>query len=315
MGLLKLRIAMLLTMTLLFGFLAGVFGLILWQWGPAVEGSIALAGILAFVVLFTALQWWAAPSIIRWTTRMKRLDEKKFEWVHRDAEALARKAGVKKPKLWLVPDSTPNAFAFGRTRNDSNIAVHAGLLQALDRRETRAVLAHEMGHVKHRDVVLITVASMVPLLVYYLFLFFSPRGRRGNGGLGFIGVFLGALLAQFLSRLLVMYLSRTREYYADAFSARATGDPGALQQALKKISYGFRGVNPSPYRGKAAFYVSNPDEASALSQKAEGIDYAIAWEKTDSRAQLSEWVSTHPLTYKRLEALEEFKKTGVNEYG
>ena len=309
MGLLKLRFAMLLTMTLLFGFLAGVFGLILWWYGSAMDLGSSLAMIVGFVVAFTLLQWYLAPSIIKWSTRMRELAPNEYPWLHAEAADLARKAGIKKPRLYLVADGTPNAFAFGRTPNDANIAVHAGLLNALNREEVKAVLAHEIGHVKHWDVVVMTLASMVPLLVYYLVIMFSSRRSDDRGGAASgIAVFVGAIIAQFLSRLLVMYLSRTREYYADAFSAAATRDPSLLQAALAKICYGFP-VGAAVDKSKQAFYIADPVAAASETEKfGKEIEHAREWEKTSPWARVSEWFGTHPLTFKRLDALEELKK-------
>ncbi|PIN96041.1 hypothetical protein COX86_00210 [Candidatus Micrarchaeota archaeon CG_4_10_14_0_2_um_filter_60_11] len=330
MGIAKLRLAMVLTMTLLFGFLAGIFGLILWQYGPAMELGSALAMIVGFVVVFTLAQWYFAPSIIRWTTRMRELPHGEYAWLHAELAELSKKAGIKTPRLYLVMDGTPNAFAFGRTPNDANIAVHAGLLNALNREEVKAVVAHEVGHVKHWDVAVITLASMVPLLAYYLIVLFAGRNNNERGGaLGGIAVFIGALIAQFISRLLVMYLSRTREYYADAFSAAATRSPSSLQTALAKIVYGFpRGAPTEEYKSKQAFYIADPvgaanesgsvnpeklgrelESASAGGNLEKGeIAHAIEWEKTNAWAKFSELLGTHPLTYKRLDALEALKK-------
>ncbi|MFA4946497.1 MAG: zinc metalloprotease HtpX [Candidatus Micrarchaeia archaeon] len=309
MSLLKLRFAMLATMTLLFGFLAGIFGLIVWYYGATLESNLMLTGIVAFVVLLTAVQWWAGPWLIKVTTRMRELKPNEYPELHEMLAELSRKAGIKKPRLFLVMDGTPNAFAFGRTPNDSNVAVHSGLLGVLNKEEVKAVLAHEVGHVKHWDVAVITLASMVPLLAYYLIVLFFSRQSNDRGAPSGIAVFFGALLAQFLSRLLVMYLSRTREYYADAFSAAATRKPASLANALKKISYGFAGVNPRAYESKAAFYIASPSEAAELGDKAREreIDYAIEWEKTNAWAGIGELLSTHPLTFKRLAALRELE--------
>lgn len=305
MGLTKLRFAMLVTMTLLFGFLAGIFGLIVWYYGATIETNLMVGLIVAFVAVITAIQWWAGPWIIRHTTRMRELKQGEHDWMHNAIARISRKAGIKAPKLYIVMDGTPNAFAFGRSPDDASIAVHSGLLNALNKEEVEAVLAHEIGHVKHWDVAVITLASMIPLLVYYLIVLFFSGRNRDNGGGNWIAVFVGALFAQFLSRLLVMYLSRTREYYADAFSAAATRKPGDLQNALAKISYGFpRGVPMEAYKTKRAFYIADPVQSTS---EPDDMREAIAWEKTNSWAQFKELLGTHPLTYKRLDALEELK--------
>ena len=332
MSLVKLRAAMLLTMTLLFGFIAGVFGLVVWFMGPQWDLGTGLLIIFVFTVLLTVGQWWAGPWLIRTFTRMRELPESDYPWLHKMVSDLAVKAGIPKPKLYLVMDATPNAFAFGRTPSDSNIALHAGLLNVLNKEEVEAVVAHEVGHIKHWDVPIIMVASMVPMLVYYLVVFFMARRTEERGGASPILVFLAAFVAQFLSRLIVMYLSRTREYYADAFSAAATKNPTALQTALAKIVYGFPAGAPIS-QDKRAFYIADPvssakiaravnaDELGKNVEKSEHvrekegaklgsqeIKHAIEWERTAGAAKITEFFGTHPLTYKRLDALEALKK-------
>ncbi|VVB67070.1 Protease HtpX [Candidatus Norongarragalina meridionalis] len=334
MSLGKLRVAMLLTMTLLFGFVAGVFGLVVWFLGPQWSLGQGLFYILVFTVLLTVGQWWMGPWMIRQFTRMRELKEGEYPWLQDMVRDLAKKAGIPKPKLYLVMDATPNAFAFGRTPSDSNIAIHAGLLNVLNKEEVEAVVAHEVGHIKHWDVPIIMVASMVPMLVYYLVVFFMARQTEDRGGASPILVFLAAFVAQFLSRLIVMYLSRTREYYADAFSAAATRNPTALQTALAKIVYGFpAGAPASSSQDKRAFYIADPVSSAKIAQAvnedelgknveeservrekegaklgASEIKHAIEWERTAGGAKIGEIFGTHPLTYKRLDALEELKK-------
>jgi heat shock protein HtpX len=170
------------------------------------------------------------------------------------------------PKVYLVQDGTPNAFAFARTPADGNIAIHTGLIKTLNKEEITSVLAHEVGHIKHWDSTVMTIASMVPMLIYYTIILFAGRRDDSKSGGSFILVWLGAYLAQFLSSLIVMYLSRTREYYADAFSAVATGKPAVMRTALAKIAYGFSNVNVDKYASKRAFYIADPNTGAQLAR-------------------------------------------------
>jgi len=317
MALGALKASMALTIALLFGTLAAIFGIILWLAGPGVGIGTGLAMVVGFTVIVTLLQWYFAPNLIRFMTRMRELDPSEYPWLHETLARHAKSAGIKKPKLYLVMDGTPNAFAFGRTKNDSNVAVHLGLLNTLSKEEVEAVVAHEVGHIRHWDVAVITLASMVPMLVYYGIIFagslLAGRDRENRGGgFGAIGVWIGAYAAQFLSFLIVMHLSRTREYYADAFSAASTKKPALLGSALAKIAYGFPAAAPTDaYRDKRAFYIADPVEGVEVAQaihrtEAAGvskteIEHAIAWERNRG---FFEFFSTHPMTYKRLEALE-----------
>lgn len=333
----KLKFAMAVTLVLLFGTLAAILGLILWLAGPSLGLASGLVTVLAFTFFMVFIQWYASPWLIKAFTRMRPVGDGEYPWLHETLEELSRKAGIPTPSLYIVQDGTPNAFAFGRTRKSANIAVHTGLLGVLNKEEVRAVLAHEVAHIRNWDVAVITLASTVPLLLYYLIVFFgsASMGRdERRSGWAVLAVWLGAYVAQFLSMLLVRYLSRTREMYADTFSAVVTS-PQALRTALAKISYGFpTGVNPKAYQATRAFYIADPVagaqaaealsgeelarevEASERQRAREGgfvlsareLDKAIEWERTSGAAKFMELFGTHPLTYKRLEALKEAER-------
>ncbi|MDO8428412.1 MAG: zinc metalloprotease HtpX [Candidatus Diapherotrites archaeon] len=336
MSLSKLKFAMILSLTLLFGTVAGILGILLWLFGPSlglIGGLISVVVLSAFVV---GLQWLIAPNLIKWFTRMREIPEEDLQlhWIHEIVEKYSEIAEIKKPKVYLVWDSTPNAFAFGRTKSSSHLAVHTGLLERLNKEEIEAVIAHEIGHIKHWDVAVITVASMLPLMVYYTIVFFGSflgRDRDGRGNfLSIILVYLGAFIAQFLSSLIVMRLGRTRESFADAFSAVATNNPKALRTGLAKIAYGFpvQGQGKD-YGGMRSFYFADPINSAKLARVrsdelakeietsehkrsqekrpsfgAQELDKVIQWEKDH---QFMEWFSSHPLTYKRIQALTELE--------
>jgi len=342
MALGKLRLAMFATFVLLFGTLLALTGIVMWLIAPGLYGASAfllIAVLLGFALGITLLQYLLAPYIIRTFTNMKPLPEE-YKWLHDMADELAKKANLRKrPNLYIVHDGTPNAFAFGYGKNHAHIALHTGLIEMLNKDEIKAVLAHEMGHVKHNDMVLITIASMVPVFVYYLIIAIGSIAARSrddeNGGLNVIFIFIGAYVAQFFTYLIVLYLSRTREYYADAFAAAAT-KPKDMRTALAKIAYGFpaiSGKNAKKYEKARSFYIADPIaltnerqkredalskdlESSIRKREKEGrhiesdtIDDAMKWEREKSAAKVLNIFSTHPLTYKRIDALYDFEKT------
>ena len=342
MALGNLRLAMFATFVLLFGTLLALTGIVVWLIAPGLYGASALlliAVLLGFALGITLLQYLLAPYIIRTFTNMKPLPEE-YKWLHEMADELVKKSGLKKkPQLYIVHDGTPNAFAFGYGKNHAHIALHTGLIEMLNKDEIRAVLAHEMGHVKHNDMVLITVASMVPVFVYYLIIAvgsIAARSKDDDGnGLNAIFIFIGAYIAQFFTYLIVLYLSRTREYYADAFAAAAT-KPKDMRTALAKIAYGFpaiSGKSAKRYEKARSFYIADPIaltderekrekelskdlESSIRKREKEGrhiesdtIDDAMKWEREKGAAKVLNIFSTHPLTYKRIDALYDFEKT------
>jgi heat shock protein HtpX len=153
---------------------------------------------------------------------------------------LCQKMEIPMPKMWAIPEQSPNAFATGRNPKHASVAVTAGILQVMDDRELQGVLAHELGHVKNRDIltssVAATIAAAITMLARMAFFFGGARGsqedRRGGGALG--GLFM-LILAPIAAMLIQMAISRTREYQADATSAKYTGDPNELISALQKL--------------------------------------------------------------------------------
>lgn len=337
MSLIKLKLAMFVTFVILFGTLLGLTGLIVWFATPSIYEISSLIFILFLIGLaagFVLLQWLIAPYILRWLTNMREIKKSEYPWLNKMLDGLVKKAGLKKrPRLYIVYDGTPNAFAFGWTKNRAFIALHSGLIELLNKDEVEAVLAHEVGHVKHNDFILMTIASMVPIMIYYLIVGLGSimmSRSRNRGGLYPVLVFIGGYIAQFLTYLIVLYLSRTREFYSDAFSAVATS-PKNMRTALAKISYGFPIISSSKlnsYRNRRSFFVADPVMALSISKSRKGkldkeieesvekrkrekrkinyskeIDHAIEWEKTSSGAKLKQIFSTHPLTYRRIDAL------------
>ena len=305
-----MRLRVMLTSILVFGLVAAVIGLLLNLTGFGGSGSIGMWILVSFVMI--GVQWYFGPNIIRWSTGAKELTREAAPELFEIVQRLTQKARLPMPKLYMVNNPSPNAFAFGRTQSDSGIAVHAGLLSALSKDEVEGVLAHEIGHINNRDVTVMTLASVLPVMLYYGFLIF---GRDENGH-GSIMTILGAFAAQFIGQLLVMALSRQREYFADEFSARLTGNPQHLMSALAKITYGqAAGAGKSGNGNMAsALYIAEPSGAKmSVSEIASAIrsgneaELASAIEK-EKKGGAIEFLMTHPLTAKRLERLMKLKK-------
>lgn len=310
-GLFKLELAATFTLALVFGVIAGILSIILWL--SDYTGVQGITLVLALSIFMILIQWYFSPALIKMFMRLREIGPTEYPWIHEMVEELAEKARIPKPKLYIVNNPTPNAFAFGRTQRSAGIGIHTGLLDVLDRKEIEAVLAHEIGHIKHRDMIVMTIASILPLLLYYLFIIFAPR-RRDERGVP-IWVFFGAMFARFLGTLLVMWLSRVREYFADEFSAYITRKPDNLINALAKISYGIRtrGARVSDESSMMrAFYISDPESnenlgaiSRASSMSASELERAMERERGMGFLEI---FMTHPLTTKRIINLKKIKK-------
>lgn len=286
------------------------------------------AGAVGLAFFFMLIQFLIGPSIVAATTGLRYLQPGENGWLEGIVNSLAKAAGVKPPRLAVVPDSTPNAFVFGNSTNNMTLAVNQGLLQQLNEDEVRGVIGHELGHVRHRDSIVMTFMSTIPLIAYAIARIGFSVGRTGDGGREKRGgsgyMVLAALVAMavyFISQLLVMRLSRMREHFADAFSAYLTGSPRSLESALTRIAYGLS-LSPKETHGARALYISDPALAKQevqeiISQKSRydldqngvldehELQLAMQHEARSRWASVNEAFSTHPPTFKRILLLKQ----------
>lgn len=227
-----LQVRMWLLVVLMFGILYGVFAGI----GAYMDiGSISFFVILA--LLFMGVQYWFGPSLVSMMMRVKYVSEKEEPELHRMVSELSQRAGIPKPKIGICQISIPNAFAFGRSVKDGRVCITQGIQELLNKDELRAVMGHEIAHIKHRDMMVMTLLSVVPLILYWVAFNIMWGGNRENKSYAIL-IGLGAMALYFLTNLLVLYGSRIREYYADQRSVGLGNSPHYLASALYKLVYG-----------------------------------------------------------------------------
>jgi heat shock protein HtpX len=254
--------------------------------------------------------------------RVRYLGENELPELHQMVRNLANAAGIPVPRIGVAEISIPNAFAFGRTRRDGRICVTRGIMDLLDRNELKAVLGHEMSHIRNRDVLTITMLSVIPIILYRIalqFLFYGDRrDRNSNGAL----VGLAAFLFYFVTNLLVLYASRIREYFADRGSVELGNKPADLASALYKLVYGSARMPKEAVKdveGLKAFFVNDPSRALTELKDLKGLDLdrsgsisegeLLALQSKTVRLNLGdrmlELLSTHPNMLKRIKRLSE----------
>jgi len=312
-----LQIRLYLLMAAMFGILYGVIVAIGSYMGV---GSVLLYIILA--VVFTFFQFLIGPAMVGWTMKVKLVSEKEEPELHQMVSELARQAKMPKPKVGISELSIPNAFAYGSF--DSRVAVTRGILNLLKKDELKAVLGHELSHIRHRDVVVMTMLAVVPLILYWIAMSIMwggmGRDRRGNAGYAvLIGVM--ALVLYFIANLMVLYASRIREYYADLGSVRMGNKPQHMATALYKLVYGNARLKDSPelkrVQGAKAFFINDPSRAwdeirdlksldadlSGTIDSGELINLRQRKVKLGFADKLMEVSSTHPNMLKRIKHL------------
>jgi len=288
---------------------------------------------IILTLLFILFQFLLGPAIVRSSTRLHYLRNGENPWLETTVKELSKKSGLSMPKLAIVPDETPNAFVFGRTSRSATLAVHEGLLTKLNKEEIKGVIGHELGHIKHKDYIVMTVLSALPLLAYIIArgtwsaarFAGSSSKKKGEGSVkaAFLAIAVISYIVYIVSLLCVMRLSRLREHYADAYSAYITGSPQSLQSALAKITYGLS-LSPKPPSGARALYIGDPGMAKqeiryVMEKKGEydldkdGVldekELEIAMEKEAKSAwtKINTWFATHPPTFKRILLLREIE--------
>ncbi|HEY3269186.1 MAG TPA: zinc metalloprotease HtpX [Armatimonadota bacterium] len=300
--------------------------------------EVPLSWAIVFAIAVVLLQFAIGPWIIELIFKIQWVDPAQ---VHPDFAVWLRETCATRripvPRFGVIQDGNPNAFTYGHTPKDARVVVTSGLLEMLDPEETHAVVAHELGHVRNYDFIVMTVAQLVPLILYYIYVFSRRRARGSREGMIAAGVAVGAYVAYIFSEYLVLFLSRVREYFADEASAETTHSPDALSSALVKIAYGLarnprvqpqeekggkkKGITFDPGRATAAMGICNAVSSTSFAMAACGPDgqfsasamtNAMQWDLKNPWGKWFELNSTHPLVARRVLAMNRMaKRLGV----
>nr|QNO53122.1 protease HtpX [Methanosarcinales archaeon ANME-1 ERB6] len=321
-----LGIRMGLCVLLLFAVIYALLIVIASRLGGTGSGMMIIYALLAFVVV--AIQFFIGPKIVERSMRVRYVSEQEQPELHRMVTELAMKAGIPKPRVGISEISIPNAFAFGTSKKKARVCVTRRLMEMLKRDELEAVIGHELSHIKHRDMVVITALSVIPMICYFIYISFFwsgifGGGRSREGGVSMMAIALIAFVVYFISNLIVLYASRVREYYADAGSAELTGKPHELASALYKMIYGSAGAKQEKVKKEMgsmrAFFAADPVtarrdlkdlRAADLNKDGKIDEYelrAFAERAKATRAdRIMEIFSTHPTPVSRVKKLGEY---------
>lgn len=235
--------------------------------------AIAIAVIAGILIL---AQWYFSDKIVLWSTGAKIVSREQFPELHDLVERIVARNNLPKPRIAVVNSRIPNAFATGKTPKSSIVAVTTGLMDQLDTEELQGVIAHELAHIKNRDVLVLTLASVFSMIAWYLMRFGmygamfgggGGYGRRGNEGAAMLLILLIAIITWIASFLIIRAISRYREYVADRDGALITGKPSKLASALLKISGTMKRIPTRDLReieGMNAFFIIPAVSGDAL---------------------------------------------------
>ena len=319
----SLKLRMWLLVTILFGLIYVALTVIGTQFLHLYGFSFYL--ILSFVMMF--IQYLIGPKLVEWTMRVRYIKREENPRLYQMVESLAMRAQIPVPKIGVAQIALPNAFAFGRGRKDGRVCVTEGILKLLNEDELKAVLGHELTHLKNRDVLTITLLSVIPMIMYRIawqFLFYGRRRNERGGNTALVG--LAAFIFYFITNLLVLYASRIREYFADRGSVLLGNQPSTLASSLYKLVYGSARMDKESLKeveGLKAFFVNDPSQALNEIRELKALDLdksgtidasELAMLKNKKirlgfADRLMEALSTHPNMLKRIKQLSGLNKS------
>ena len=258
--------------------------------GILASAGVGLLGIVVVMGLFSLGQLFFSDKLALRSMGARRVDENEYPELHRSVSRLAQQADLPKPDVAVADSSVPNAFATGRSKSNATVCVTTGIMEALDQDELEGVLAHELAHIKNRDVVVMTIASFLSTIAFMIvrwgWLFAGGRNRRQGGGI--VVAILVSLVVWIVSYVLIRALSRYREYAADRGGAIISGQPSALASALAKIDNRMDRVPREDLRSQSemnAFFII-----------------------PISKGMIARLFRTHPSTEKRIDRLQELER-------
>ena len=304
------------TLAIIIGASTAFFALIL-----SLFESLNMILLIILVASFNIIQWLFAPHLINALYKVKEVKYEDAPRLYRIVEQLSTKSGIKPPKIGISNISIPNAFAYSSPIAGSHVAVTRGLLDTLDEEEIEAVLGHELGHLKHRDVQIMMVASFLPSLCYIiarsalLSSFYGGRRERDRS----VGILIGVIgmLAYWVLTMFSLGLSRLREYYADSHSVSIVDDGARkLSEGLAKIVSRTNNMKMHHQREAVAFnsfkalFITDPDKARsdalqiAYSTSDQELVNRVLTKRLTTVDKFMELFSTHPNIVKRLRTLQ-----------
>jgi heat shock protein HtpX len=236
-------------------FLMALLTVLLVMAGGALGGQSGMVTAFLFALIMNGISYWFSDKIVLRMYAAKEVEPKDAPKLYRILQDLTLRAHMPMPKIYVIPHETPNAFATGRDENHAAVAVTEGILDILSESELRGVLAHELSHVKNRDILIGTIAATmagaISMLAYIAQwgLIFGGRGGDNREGGNPIAALAMIILAPLAAMLVQLAISRGREYGADATGSSISGDPLSLASALKKLQ---RGVEKSPMEANPA---------------------------------------------------------------
>jgi len=320
MSIWQLRFSVLGTLAILIGLSTLFFTVIL-----SLIGAFDIFTLALFVITINIIQWLLAPYIIDAIYRVKEVSKSENPKLHAIVERLSQKSGIKTPRVMVANIPIPNAFAYGSPVAGTRVAVTSELLKTLEDEEVEAVLGHELGHLRHRDVQIMMFVSILPALFYYIgysMLLSSMFGRRSDrdSGSATALIAIASIAIYWILTMFTLYLSRLREYFADRHSATIVDEGNRkLSEALAKIQYStsrMKRINKQAgsFSSFKALFISDPDRAetdtvSIAQARGYRADQRLVEEvlrkEVTPADRLLELFSTHPNIVKRLRALQE----------
>ena len=243
--------------------LLGVLTGLLLGVGQLLGGTTGLTIALIFALIMNFISYWFSAQIVLFMYGAKEADKKEYEWLYDDIKFIAERATIPMPKIYIVPADHANAFATGRNPKHAVVAVTKGILKLLTRKELKGVLAHEVSHVKNRDILISSIAAVLAGAISYLATMaqwgamFGGRDRDNNGNV--ITLLVLAIVTPIIATLIHLAISRSREYEADRTGAKLLKDGHSLADALQKLDASAKS-NPLDHANPATahMFIVNP---------------------------------------------------------
>jgi len=245
-------------------FLMALLTVLLVTAGGAMGGEGGMVLAFLFALIMNGVSYWFSDKIVLRMYGAKETTQGEAPELHRIVQELALRAKMPMPKLYLIPQETPNAFATGRDENHAAVAVTDGILRILDEAELRGVLAHELSHIKNRDILVGTIAatmagaiSMLANMAHWGMIFGGRSSDNREGGHPIVALLM-IIIAPLAAMLVQMAISRSREFGADATGATISGDPLSLANALRKLERGVKRIPMEANPATAHMFIVNP---------------------------------------------------------